>query len=100
MTFIKNDNTPLRIIRAGNDNLFRSEVFGNTIATMIGQEIEIFNTTGAVGAARAASMDLSNMDLQSTQDYSSSYTPQKNKEVYLEAYSKWEKELKDIINKH
>jgi xylulokinase len=100
MTFIKNDNTPLRIIRAGNDNLFRSEVFGNTIATMIGQEIEIFNTTGAVGAARAASMDLSNMDLQSTQDYSSSYTPQKNKEVYLEAYSKFEKELKDIINKH
>ncbi len=99
MIFIKNDNAPLRIIRAGNDNLFRSEVFGNTIATLIGQEIEIFNTTGAVGAARAASMDLSNMDSQSTQDYSSSYTPQKNKEMYLEAYSKWEKELKEIINK-
>lgn len=99
MTFIKNDNAPLRIIRAGNDNLFRSEVFGNTIATLIGQEIEIFNTTGAVGAARAASMDLSNMDSQSIQDYSSSYTPQKNKEMYLEAYSKWEKELKETINK-
>ena len=103
MKFIKNDKTPLSVIRAGNDNLFQSEVFSNTIASLIGQEIEIYNTTGAVGAARAASF--SNHDLSafgdsiSNNDYVSSYTPQKNKEMYLEAYSKWEKELKNLINK-
>ena len=102
MKFIINDSTPLHVIRAGNDNLFRSEVFSNTIASLIGQEIEIYNTTGAIGAARAASA--SNTDLAafgariSNNDYVSSYTPQKNADAYIEAYEKWEKELNTIIN--
>ena len=101
MKFIKNDNTPLHVIRAGNDNLFRSEVFSNTIASLIGQEIEIYNTTGAVGAARAASIskyDLSAFgDSISNNDYVSSYTPQKNATAYAEAYSKWEQQLEMIL---
>lgn len=98
MTFIKNDNAPLRKIRAGNDNLFRSDIFSNTIATLIDQEIEIFDTTGAVGAARAATLFLDNMDALNAKDYVSTYTPDKNKDAYLDAYNKWEKELKSIIN--
>ncbi len=44
----------LSVIRAGNDNLFSSEIFSNTIATLVGADINIIDTTGAVGAARAA----------------------------------------------
>ena len=36
------------MIRAGNDNLFRSEIFSNTVATLIGHEIEIYNTAGFI----------------------------------------------------
>ncbi|MEP7095441.1 MAG: FGGY family carbohydrate kinase, partial [Flavobacterium sp.] len=51
MECLKDDNAKINVIRAGNDNLFRSEIFSNTVATLIGHEIEIYNTTGAVGAA-------------------------------------------------
>jgi xylulokinase len=37
-----------KVIRAGNDNLFQSEVFTNTICTLIGHPIELYNSTGAV----------------------------------------------------
>jgi xylulokinase len=41
-------------IRVGNDNLFQSRIFAETLATLSGAQIEIYDTTGAVGAARAA----------------------------------------------
>ncbi|MGJ8733503.1 MAG: xylulokinase, partial [Cellulophaga sp.] len=54
MQILIEDNTAINVIRAGNDNLFRSQIFSETVATLIGYEIEIYNTTGAVGAAKAA----------------------------------------------
>lgn len=42
------------VMRVGNDNLFQSEVFSTTIATVLDCEIEMIETTGAVGAAKAA----------------------------------------------
>lgn len=42
------------LIRVGNDNLFQSAIFAQTIAQLVGSRIEIVKTTGAVGAARAA----------------------------------------------
>ncbi len=102
MKFIKNDNTVLQLIRAGNDNLFRSEVFSNTIASLIGQEIEIYNTTGAIGAARAASFKQNELNALgasiSNNDYVRSYTPKKDNNAYIEAYAKWEQELEIILN--
>ena len=56
MEIMKADKAQINVIRAGNDNLFRSEIFSNTVATLIGHEIEIYNTTGAVGAARAVGL--------------------------------------------
>ena len=57
MELLKNDNTRIDVIHAGNDNLFRSSIFANTVSSLIGQPIEIYNTTGAVGAARAAAIE-------------------------------------------
>ena len=77
-------------------------VFSNTIASLIGQESEISITTRAIGAARAASVCNDNLatfgERISTNDYVSSYTPQKNADAYVEAYEKWEKELNTIMN--
>ncbi len=56
MEILKADGIKAKVIRAGNDNLFRSPIFSNTIASLIDQEIEIYNTTGAIGAASACQL--------------------------------------------
>jgi xylulokinase len=44
----------LQTIRAGYANMFLSDVFASTFANATGCTIELFNTDGALGAARAA----------------------------------------------
>lgn len=101
MECLKDDNAKINVIRAGNDNLFRSEIFSNTVATLIGHEIEIYNTTGAVGAARA--VGLTDGDFEkfgsgiTTNDHVMTFLPLKNKEEYEKAYQKWKQELELIL---
>jgi len=101
MEILKNDNAKVKVIRAGNDNLFRSEIFAKTLATLIGYEIEIYNTTGAVGAARAAGLTDKNFDRFgdniTNNDHVMTYKPIENNTPYLEAYNKWKKELEKQI---
>ena len=98
---LKSDGIKPTVIRAGNDNLFRSEIFANTVATLIEQEIEIYNTTGAIGAARAA--NLHKGDFESfgksiiDNDHVMTFMPFKDKTPYLEAYKNWKKELEIIL---
>lgn len=44
------------VIRAGKANLFLSPLFCRTLATLTGARIELFNTDGALGAARGAAL--------------------------------------------
>ena len=44
------------VIRAGKANLFLSPLFGQTLSTLTGARIELFNTDGALGAARGAAL--------------------------------------------
>lgn len=101
MEILKNDNAVIIVIRAGNDNLFRSEIFSNTVATLIGHEIEIYNTTGAVGAARA--VGLTDGDFKkfgesiTNNDHVMTYKPLQNKVPYEEAYQKWKTTLEILL---
>ncbi|WP_299768258.1 FGGY family carbohydrate kinase [uncultured Dokdonia sp.] len=101
MELLKEDHTEIHTLRAGNDNLFRSEIFGITIATLIGQPIEIYNTTGAVGAARAASLkdhDFTSFSKQIvSNDHITTYTPSQNTSLYKEAYQHWKKEVEHTL---
>ena len=101
MEILKNDSAKINVIRAGNDNLFRSEIFANTVATLIGHEIEIYNTTGAVGAARASGLvngDYKKFGENITKnDHVMTYMPLKNNEPYKVAYENWKKELEHIL---
>ncbi|MCL7762485.1 FGGY family carbohydrate kinase [Polaribacter sp. Z014] len=103
MEILKSDGIKPSVIRAGNDNLFRSEIFANTVATLIEQEIEIYNTTGAIGAARAA--DLHKGDFEAfgkaimDNDHVMTFMPFKDKKPYQEAYNNWKKELELVLNK-
>ncbi|MCL7765346.1 FGGY family carbohydrate kinase [Polaribacter sp. Z014] len=103
MEIMKSDGIDPTVMRAGNDNLFRSEIFANTVATLIEQEIEIYNTTGAIGAARAA--DLHKGDFEAfgkaimDNDHVMTFMPFKDKKPYLDAYENWKKELELVLNK-
>ena len=103
MEIMTTDGIKPSVIRAGNDNLFRSEIFANTVATLIEQDIEIYNTTGAIGAARAANLYKGNFEAFSKvimeNDHVLTVMPLEDKTPYLEAYNNWKKELELILNK-
>lgn len=102
MEIMESDGIRPTVIRAGNDNLFRSDIFSKTIATLIGQEIEIYDTTGAIGAARAC--ELYKGDFKTfgknimDNDYLMKFKPSSNRSEYESAYNKWKQQLKLLIN--
>ncbi|WP_190808416.1 xylulokinase [Flagellimonas sp. S3867] len=102
MEIMKSDGIDSTVIRAGNDNLFRSRIFAETISTLTQQEIEIYDTTGAIGAARACVIAAEGYDTFSNftkNDYVMTFAPDGNKAAYKKAYDNWKKELKLIMNK-
>ncbi len=102
MDILKSDGIKISVIRTGNDNLFRSEIFSNTVATLISHDIELYNTTGAIGAARAA--DLYKGDFAAfgkrimENDYVMTYEPAKDEAPYRQAYEIWKNELEILLN--
>ena len=100
---LKNDNTKINVIKAGNDNLFRSEIFSTTVSTLIDQKIEIYNTTGSIGAARAAGLidgDFNKFEKNITSnDHVKTFSPNQDKKAYIRAYENWKIELNKILNK-
>lgn len=97
---MQKDGIEPTVIRAGNDNLFRSEIFANTIATLIQQEIEIYNTTGAIGAARACVLkngDYEKFSSFMNNDHVMTFMPFKDASAYQRAYKNWKKELELIL---
>jgi len=100
MEIMKSDGLSAKVIKAGNDNLYRSELFSETIATLTQKNIEIYNTTGAIGAARACAITLHGYGTFRDflkNDHIHIYTPKKDQKPYLEAYGRWKKELERNI---
>ena len=92
------------IMRVGNDNMFRSRIFAETIATLLDCEIEVIETTGAIVAARGAgygagvyrSLEEAMRSLQRTNGYS----PVREKASYEAAYQLWRKSLEERLSQH
>ena len=101
MELLKNDNLIPSVLRAANDNLFQSEVFSTTVSTLLNNEIEIHNVSGAYGAAR--SVGVKNHDIKSYSndfskgDYIKSFEPDNKKQKYIDAYNIWKEKLEKII---
>lgn len=101
MEILKNDGVLISSIKAGNDNLFRAGVFSKTIATLSNSQIDIVNTTGAVGAARAAAFaygDFESIGQATASDkIEQTYKPDPTTEMYQEAYEAWKNNLNEYI---
>tara|TARA_R110001606_G_scaffold5370_6_gene24798 strand:+ start:4771 stop:6258 length:1488 start_codon:yes stop_codon:yes gene_type:complete len=102
MEIMESDGIKVNVMRAGNDNLFRSEIFSNTVATLIGYDIEIYDTTGAIGAARAANLHKGDFEAFGKaildNDYVMTFSPKEDKKGYQDAYAIWKNELELILN--
>lgn len=95
----------LDTVRAGNANLFLSPLFRDAFVNLTGTRLELFNTDGSQGAARAAGVGagiysnhteafvgLNRLEMLEP-------VPEKRK-LYLEAYQKWLHTLESNLQKY
>lgn len=89
-------------IRAGNDNLFQATAFTTTLAALSGTPIELYEVTGAVGAARACMVQDRGLDearrQTASRDYLGTVLPPVDNHTLLEGYQKWKFELEKHLN--
>ncbi len=90
-------------MKVGNDNLFQSHIFSNTVSTLLGTKIDVIETTGAVGAAQASGIGAgvykSLKEATAQRDLIKTYEPDNQLNQYNEAYIKWEEALKRQMNR-
>jgi xylulokinase len=84
----------IRMIRAGNANMFLSPIFRQTLANVSGATIELYDTDGATGAAKGAGIGAgvyaSNVEAFASLEKLAVIEPElQQKEQYREAYLKW-----------
>lgn len=101
MEVLRDMGIDLHRLRVGGDNLFRSAVFSNTIATLTGCGIDVIDTTGAVGAARAAGVAVgaygSVSEALEGGHVTTQYAPDAQAEPYRQAYAAWKSTLERAL---
>jgi len=90
-------------IRAGHANMFLSPVFRETLASIAGVPIDLYNTDGSEGAARGAGIGSgiykSSAEAFSNLEKLSTVEPVSNKaDKYAEAYQNWFSTLNKMLN--
>lgn len=86
------------VIRAGKANMFLSPIFRNTLSSISGATIELYNTDGSVGAARGAGIGIGFYKtfedaFLSLKKLETVHPDEKNKDAYVEAFERWKKAL-------
>jgi xylulokinase len=101
MNILKEMGLHVKVIRVGNDNLFQSAIFSETISNLVGCRIEVMDTTGAIGAAKAAGLAIgvysSAREAMQLNKLVKSYEPLKENGPYENAYLPWKADLKRLL---
>ncbi len=89
-------------IHAGKANMFLSDIFRNTLSSVSGATIELYDTDGSIGAARGAGIGAGiykdHDEAFQTLDKLEVIQPdESNRAAYLEAYSRWKVALKRYV---
>lgn len=103
MEIMKEMGVKLDVIKAGRANMFLSPVFREVFVNTTGSELKLYDTDGALGAARGAAVGaglyssfeeaFATLELLDHQTPDSDLVP-----VYAEAYGRWKNELHKLIN--
>ncbi|MBF0576187.1 xylulokinase [Dysgonomonas sp. GY617] len=99
MEIMKEMGMNIHLIRAGYANMFLSPLFAQTLASVSGATIELFNTDGAAGAAKGAGMGVgiyaSNDEAFGSLEKLSVVEPELGKtNQYRDAYQRWKELIK------
>ncbi len=95
---------PVKRIHAGHANMFLSSIFRDTLASVTGAVIELYDTDGSVGAAKGAGIGAGiykdNNEAFATLEKLDVIEPHiAQKQAYLEAYSRWKYRLEKSMAK-
>ncbi len=89
-------------IHAGNANMFLSPVFRDTLASVSGAVIELYDTDGAAGAAKGAGIGIGiyrdNNEAFASLEKIDEIFPALDREPYIEAYTRWKDILKQQLD--
>jgi len=104
LKIMKDMGMNLSVIRVGNDNLFQSRIFSQTISNLTGAKIEMMQTTGAVGAAKAAGVGVGIFENPKaaigTNELIEIFEPEQEINSYKTAYEKWEAHVMRSVVPH
>ncbi|HUX93660.1 MAG TPA: FGGY family carbohydrate kinase [Ignavibacteriaceae bacterium] len=92
-----------KVIRAGMANMYLSKIFRDTISTLSGAVIQLYNTDGSLGAARAAAYGAGfyasfNEAFKGLECLMTVEPDIQNKDQYLSTYNNWLRELQIKLN--
>ena len=98
MDIMRNMGMKIEVIRAGNANMFLSSIFRQSLATVSNAVIELYDTDGSVGAARAAGMGIgfyadSGEAFASLEKIAVIEPETEKRDQYLESYYRWKSHL-------
>jgi xylulokinase len=85
------------IVRAGKANMFLSPLFRQTMANVLNARIELYDTDGALGAARGAALG-AGIYANAAETFKNlkcleTITPDQDKEAVNEIYGEWKNQL-------
>ena len=98
MEVMRDMGMELRTIRAGQANMFLSPIFRETLAGITGATIELCDTDGSIGAARAAGIGAGvyrdhREAFRALRRLQVIEPEEKNREAFREAYERWKQTL-------
>lgn len=98
MDVMKEMGMDIKVIKAGNANMFLSPIFRDSLAGVTGATIELYDTDGAAGAAKAAGIGVgifaSNEEAFASLNKIMTVEPdQSTEEQFEQAYLKWKSYL-------
>jgi len=101
---MKETGIEAKVIKAGKANMFLSQIFRDTLAGTSDTKIELYNTDGAVGAARGAGVGAGfyksfEEAFKTLQKLEETVINEHEQEKYLIAYTRWKKRLIEKISK-
>ena len=91
-----------KVIKVGNDNLFQSEIFSTTVSTLLDTSIELIDTNGATGAAKASGVATgiyNNIEEAFNSLVKEKvFKPLKESKEYVDAFELWKHDLLMLID--
>ena len=102
MEIMRGMGMDIKVIKAGNANMFLSPIFRSTLAGVSGATIELYDTDGAAGAARGAGIGAgiySNAKEAFEGLAKLAEIHPADTDLYRQAYSAWKETLENAISK-